>query len=109
MATCDDGLDYCIKHDEGGIPIRANELICTHLARAVGIAVPTCTPVIDLDGKVLFGSQIYGDDINDNVGPFQRGILTTEQMEHIWKTFAFDLFVNNDDRHVNNYKLIEQN
>jgi len=109
FATCDDQLDYCIKHDEAGLPIRANEWICTALARAVGIAVPTAAIVEDLDGSLLFGSQIIGDDVNDNMGLFQSGSLTSEHLQHIAKTFALDLFVKNADRHVNQYKVQSQN
>ena len=109
FATCDDGLDYCIKHDEGGQPIRANEWICTYLARAVGIAVPLPVVVEDLDKSLLFGSQIFGDDTNDNLGLFSSGALDTTHLDHIWKTYAFDLFVKNQDRHVNQYKIAGQN
>jgi hypothetical protein len=109
FATCDDQLDYCIKHDEGGRPIRANEWICTALARAAGIAVPPAAIVENLDGSLLFGSQIIGDDVNDNMGLFQSGILTTDNLDHIAKTFALDLFIQNPDRHVNQYKVHPQN
>ncbi len=108
-ATCDDQLDYCIKHDEGGRPIRANEWVCSALARAAGIAVPPVAIVEDLDGSRLFGSQIIGDDVNDNMGLFQSGGLTIDNLDHIAKTFALDLFIQNPDRHVNQYKVHPQN
>jgi hypothetical protein len=60
-------MDYCIKHDEGGFPIRANEWIGTWLARAAGIAVARTAILQDIDKKLLFGSEIYGDDTNDNL------------------------------------------
>lgn len=109
FATCDDQLDYCIKHDEGGQPVRANEWICTQLARAAGIAVPASAVVEDLDKSLLFGSQIFGDDTNDNLGLFSSGGLSPQHLDHIWKTYALDLFVNNQDRHVNQYKIAQQN
>lgn len=109
FATCDDQLDYCIKHDEGGLPVRANEWICTALARAVGIAVAPAAIVRDLDGKSLFGSQLLGDDTNDNLGLFAAGGLLPDHITHIWKTYAFDLFVRNEDRHTNQYKIFHQN
>jgi hypothetical protein len=67
IGTCEDGMDYCIKHDEGGFPIRANEWIGTWLARAAGIAVARTAILQDIDKKLLFGSEIYGDDTNDNL------------------------------------------
>jgi hypothetical protein len=109
FATCDDGLDYCIKHDEGGAPVRANEWVCTGLASAAGIAVPAFSVVEDLDRKLLFGSQIFGEDTNDNLAFFQSGSLDSDHLAQVWKTFAFDLFVKNEDRHVNNYKIYKQN
>jgi hypothetical protein len=65
--------------------------------------------VQDLDNKLLFGSQIFGDDVNDNVGLFTSRPLPAEHVIHIWKTFVFDLFVRNGDRHVNQYKIFKQN
>jgi hypothetical protein len=109
FATCDDDLDYCIKHDEAGEPVRANEWICTWLARAVGLAIAMPAIVQDLDGKLLFGSQIFGDDTNDNMGLFTSKTLHPEHIQHIWKTYIVDLFVRNQDRHVNQYKIFTQN
>ena len=109
FATCDDRLDYVIKGDEEGNPVRANEWICTWLARTVGIAVATPAIVQDLDKKLLFGSQICGEDTNDNMGAFTHNVLTSEHLEQIWRTFVFDLFIRNPDRHINNYKFFLQN
>jgi hypothetical protein len=67
------------------------------------------TIVQDLDKKLLFGSQIFGNDTNDNVGLFTSKPLLPEHVSHIWKTFVFDLFVKNGDRHVNQYKIFKQN
>lgn len=109
IATCEDGLDYCVKHDQDGIPVRANEWIATWLARAAGIAVAKPTIVRDFDNKLLFGSEIYGVDANDNLGIFQSNGLTRLHLNHIWKTFAFDLFIGNTDRHINQYRFFTQN
>ena len=109
MATCEDGIDYCLKHDENNVPIRATEWMCTWLARAAGIAVATPKIIVDMEKNLVFGSEIYGEDVNDNLGIFQKGGLSADHVEHIWKTFAFDLFVYNCDRHVNNYKIFRQN
>lgn len=109
FATCEDGLDYCIKHDANGWPARANEWIGTWLARAVGIAVAKPAVIRDLNGELLFGSEIYGDDTNDNLGLFSSRSLSPEHIAHIWKTFVFDLFIANEDRHINQYKFFYQN
>jgi len=109
FATCEDGLDYCVKRDENGYPARANEWIGTWLARAVGIAVAKPAIVRDLDNKIIFGSEIDGNDTNDNLSIFQSGRLPQDHIIHIWKTFALDLFISNDDRHVNQYKIFNQN
>ena len=109
FATCEDGLDYCIKRDENGYPARANEWIGTWLARAVGIAVAKPAVIKDIDNKTVFGSEIYGEDLNDNLSIFQSRDLSGDHIIHIWKTFAFDLFIGNDDRHINQYKIFNQN
>lgn len=109
FGRCEDGLDYCIKHDEGGVSVRANEMVGTWLARSAGIAVAPTHVVEDFDKKLLFGSQIYEDDVNDNMGIFQEGGLSANHLAHIVKTFALDLFIMNTDRHVNQYKIFKQN
>jgi hypothetical protein len=109
MAKCEDGLDYCIKYDLDGKLIRANEWIGTSLANSVGIAVAPAKIVEDLDRKILFGSQIYGNDVNDNFGVFIQGGLSADHLRHIWRTFALDLFLRNIDRHLNQFKIFEQN
>ncbi|MGD0434356.1 MAG: HipA family kinase, partial [Acetobacteraceae bacterium] len=109
FATCEDGLDYCVKRDENGYPARANEWIGTWLARSVGIAVAKPAVIKDLSDKIVFGSEIYGEDTNDNLNIFQSKGLSADHVIHIWKTFAFDLFISNDDRHVNQYKIFNQN
>lgn len=62
-----------------------------------------------MDKKLLFGSEIYGDDTNDNLGIFQTNGLTRDHVNHIIKTFALDLFIYNTDRHVNQFKIFKQN
>ncbi len=56
-ARVDDGLDYMLKDDSGGVPVRAREWICHGLADYAGLPVLACRPVLDGTGRVLFGSQ----------------------------------------------------
>lgn len=108
-AQASDGLDYAVKHDEKGSPIRANEWVCAHIAQAVGIPVPHCIIVTDEFGERLFASQIYGDDIHDNRPIFMGSLPHQDIIKQISKIYAFDLFVYNTDRHINNYLIKSQN
>lgn len=67
FAEAADGLDYAVKHDEGGRPIRAMEWLCTQFASFVHIPVPPCSLLDDGVGNILFGSQIVQHSVSDNI------------------------------------------
>jgi hypothetical protein len=56
-ARVDDGLDYMLKDDSGGVPVRAREWICHALADNAGLPVLEYRPILDSVGRVLFGSR----------------------------------------------------
>lgn len=109
IGQASDGLDYAVKHDEKGIPVRASEWVCASLARAVGIPVPPFIIVDDGQGELLFASQIYGSDVNNNKPIFMGNLPNQEILKQISRIYPFDLFVHNIDRHVNNYLIRKQN
>lgn len=94
-----------MKHDERGISIRANEWICANLARAVAIPVPPFIIVEDGQGELLFASQIYGSDVNNNKPIFMGNLPNQEILKQISRIYPFDLFIHNIDRHVDNYLI----
>jgi hypothetical protein len=56
-ARVDDGLDYMLKDDSGGAPVRAREWICHGLADSAGLPILEHRPILDGAGRVLFGSR----------------------------------------------------
>ncbi len=109
IGQASDGLDYAVKNDEKGIPVRASEWVCASLARAVGIPIPPCIIVDDGQGELLFASQIYGSDMNDNKPIFLGNLPNQEILKQISRIYPFDLFIHNIDRHINNYLIRKQN
>lgn len=108
IGQASDGLDYVVKHDENKIPVRASEWVCASLARSVGIPVPPFIIVDDGQGKLLFASQIYGSDINNNRPIFMGNIPNSEILKQLSRIYPFDLFIHNVDRHINNYLIRNQ-
>jgi len=111
----DDNFRYHIKGDANSISTRASEWLCTHIAEEVGIAAPTPMVIERLDGSLVFGSRrIAGvaDDLitraylsqpsNSNLGAPPVGLRPL-----LSAIYAFDMFVNNDDRHAGNYLSID--
>ena len=46
-ARVDDGLDYMLKDDSGGAPVRAREWICHGLADSAGLPILEHRPILD--------------------------------------------------------------
>lgn len=64
-ARVDDGLDYYLKDDTGGAPVRAREWICNQIAQQAGIPAVEHLPILAPTGRVLFGSRAV---LNGGVG-----------------------------------------
>ena len=108
----DDGAVYFCKGDHAGRSIRATEWICTKLADHLGLSVADCAVVED-DGDTFFGSrspQSLADRFEldrvlrsaavDEVG--RPATWLGQMLAQIW---AFDLFVSNPDRNLQNFIL----
>lgn len=113
LATCDDGLDYVVKAaDTDGLthwPVRASELVCSLLCTAVGVPVPPCRVIEDLDGRLVFGSQIVGDLSSSHTAMMAPTPPGSQALGQISRIAALDPFVSNEDRHLNNYLVRHQN
>jgi len=116
FATCEDGLDYALKLDgTAHTHVRASEYVCCRLAEIVGLPLPNFRVVEHLNGDLVFASQIFGD-IRQNAAD-QAGLLRfltknsppPEIVTQMSRVYAFDLFVNNIDRHINNFMFQKQN
>jgi hypothetical protein len=108
-ARVDDGLDYMLKDDNGGEPIRAREWICHQIAECAGLPVVEHRPILRPDGRVLFGSEFI---LNGGPGGdgyrILAGTLPIAEASRVFSAlYAVDLFVCNCDRHANNF-MVEQ-
>ncbi|MEX1306369.1 MAG: HipA family kinase [Rhodovibrionaceae bacterium] len=109
FGTCEDDLSYVFKFDTPQFPmVRATEYVCSSIANAVGLPVPHWRIAEDLDGTHVFASQVFGDKSNtartvqDLLNFLSKGIPNPEMLSQISRIYAFDLFIANDDRHINN-------
>lgn len=107
-ARVDDGLDYVLKDDTQGAPVRAREWICHSLADVAGLPVAESRPILTGAGRVVFGSCVIlnggpgGTAYNLLAGTFQLA----EAQQVLSSVYAIDLFLGNDDRHMDNF-LVE--
>jgi len=104
-----DGKHYAIKtiHDNNGF-VPASEFFCHHLARLVSIPTPSFEHLQLSENEVAFGSTWEGGVNTIKALPDMIEILTgkiiVQDIESFFgKVYAFDLFVNNEDRHFGNY------
>lgn len=106
----DDGFDYIVKDDEQGRSIPHNEWFCTSLAEQVGIASAHCAVLRQLDGTYVFGSRYVGDAIREPLADYLSA-TTPDRAEIsiiLSRILAFDHFVHNGDRHLDNFILVRQ-
>jgi hypothetical protein len=114
VAWTADGAQYVCKEDRDTRPVRASEWICTALGRQLGIATAACEIIEDDSGaETFFGSQFQHSARQD----FElKRYLSQPSVDELGRTsgwlgrylaqlYAFDLFVHNDDRSVNNLML----
>lgn len=106
---CDDGSDYAVKGTTKGRYIPHSEWFCKHLGDAVGIPSPECR-LVEVGQSVLFGSRWESvHDPREWPTRLQSDAVSRERAAPaLSRIFAFDLFVNNVDRHTNNYIVRQQ-
>jgi hypothetical protein len=108
VCRCDDGSDYAIKEAAVLATMPHNEWFCAKLAERVGIGTPTCR-VVDVQGTECFGSRWEAGEESDWWNrAFAGHIPFGDLAPSISRVFAFDLFVHNEDRHLNNYFVQKQ-
>jgi hypothetical protein len=97
--------------------VRASEWLCTHIAEAVGITAPAAVTMQLSTGDVVFASRRIAG-VADRVQT--QTFLTTPTAGNInqnvqglcsvlSKIYALDLFLFNDDRHLDNYLSVNDN
>ena len=106
---CDDDVEYAIKDERHHPYTQHNEWFCTKLAEHVHIACPPCAVIEDQNGKMLFGSRWEGGLTKENWWDLvERKDIDLQSISGtLSRILAFDHFIFNDDRHVNNYLVRE--
>lgn len=109
-----DGCDYVIKDGVtgGSTPHTPHtEWFCSHLSELVGIASPTCRVVEVDDGTLAFGSRWIDEPPNPNFpgtwwDRVKGGSIALDDIRGpLSRIYAFDHFVHNVDRHLNNFLI----
>ncbi|HHF3018215.1 TPA: hypothetical protein ACPJ0R_001199 [Vibrio diabolicus] len=118
FALASDGMEYAIKRVSDGVDsgakvkfpklIPASEWFCYKLAEKCGIATPVCRLLFDPETKeYVFGSRIeLAASQQKDHRPLMISLLkkpTSVLLKQLWQIQAFDQFVYNIDRHINNY------
>lgn len=120
FAIASDEMEYAVKGTKSTTPfpvqnptqVPASEWFCTNLAEKCGIATPVCKVLRCIsDGEYVFGSRIelaaWKSGLN---APQWIGLLSVASdslKKQLWAIYAFDQFVHNIDRHLNNYLYME--
>ena len=109
ICRCDDGSDYAVKDGTANALVPHSEWFCTHLGEAVGLASPPCK-VVDVQGVSCFGSRWEsGHDPTDWWLRARKGEIDFSSLAPtLSRIYAFDLFVNNIDRHFTNFIVRQQ-
>lgn len=104
ICHCDDGSDYAVKDANSGQNVEHSEWFCKHLGDRVGIASPECR-LVEVNGYTAFGSRWEsGHDPSSWWSKINLGEIEKDRVAPtISRILAFDLFVNNEDRHGGNY------
>lgn len=110
IGTGIDGRDYAVKRvSDGRGFVPASELFCYELAAKLHIPTPEYRILGLRGGELAFGS-IWEGGVQAPITKVSEmmDILTgkkpvKELKKFLSKVFAFDLFINNEDRHIGNY------
>lgn len=108
QVRADDGLDYMLKDDSHGAPVRAREWICHELSDKAGLPVIEYRPVLDGGGRVLFGSRylLNGGPGGASGYKILAGALPLAEAQGVLSAlYAVDLFLGNWDRHADNLMI----
>lgn len=98
-----DGFEYATKRQADGADLPASEWFCYHLGYRLQIALPPCTVLRDGNGE-HFGSRFEGGVIQwSDIPPPEQTMLLQSCAADISRIYALDLFIANDDRHLNNF------
>jgi hypothetical protein len=111
-AVGEDGLAYIVKSNVGDRPVCATEWICNSLAESLNLPVAPSKVLKLPNGELVFGSAEYSHRVPDhelgqllltNTRP--NDLHVSELSSLLSRIYAFDLFIGNYDRHLNNFLM----
>ncbi|WEQ54083.1 hypothetical protein LV478_18925 (plasmid) [Komagataeibacter oboediens] len=119
-SRAEDGQWYAIKgcnSGDGNLPypfyVPHSEWFCQSLCECIGLACPPRRIIERQSKELVFGSRFEGGvDLSNTFGGVRldwwhyvhNGKIPIDDFIYIFsKLYPFDLFVNNNDRHANNY------
>lgn len=106
---------YVVKTDERGLWVRASEWVGTRLAEEMNMPCPTPKIIQLSDGQLGFGSRVI-TGTSDAAKTTQiltsvtvgTGVTPIPGLKALLSSlFAFDMFINNIDRHDENYLSVD--
>jgi hypothetical protein len=109
IVTGSNNKDYAVKMtSDGNGYVPAAELFCYELARLIDVPTPNYDIIIMRDSSLAFGSAWEGGvhhlkDINQIIAVLTGDIAVRDLEQFLSRVYAFDLFINNLDRHFGNY------
>lgn len=108
VAVGRDGLEYAVKRQIDDAHLPASEWFCYHLGYRIQIALPSFA-ILQEGSDEHFGSRFEGGikQFSDIPPPDQTRLLV-DCAPDISRIIAMDLFVGNEDRHLNNFLFREQ-
>lgn len=107
FVEADDGLAYAVK-TVAKSPQPASEWFCHILAGLCGIPCPPFERIEMPDGSLAFGSRWEGGTKAKAVPMIVDPAFTSLVKPAFSRIHALDLFVSNEDRHLNNYLIRER-
>jgi hypothetical protein len=113
IVTGSNNKDYAVKTIQDGRGfVPATELFCYELAKLINIPTPNYDLITMRDGSFAFGSTWEGGvspikDINQVIAILTGKTIIRDLNLFLSRVYAFDLFINNIDRHFGNYLFRE--
>lgn len=112
VCRCNDSCEYATKSVKHHPLVPHSEWFCTHLAELAGIAAPSCAVIEMPSGENVFGSR--WEPTSPAPSPpwwaeVRAGnIPLADIRDALTRIYAFDHFINNTDRHANNFIVRRQ-
>lgn len=104
LARTADGHEFAAKWEHEGAGLPASEWMGDRLARACQIATPFTATLTDEQGRMGFGSRIEGSVSSfKDLSPPERMQIVADCGQAMSGLLALDLFIGNEDRHLNNW------